>query len=240
MKTRAAIFAGAIFLAGSLRAAGLTGALSSEDAGGDIFKVRLVVNNSTTATANLVSATLQYPVLITLQTPVAPASANLSGLSSVTFTWIFAANGNCLNHVFTASASAQDLSVSTGDIVTLLTSAICSQTPTPTPTPWIQYVTPEPTPSQGDAWVGPSLYRPDLGGLLNLGLSVPGDGKVSILIHDRNGRSIKTIEFMASAGRYVKTWDGTDEQGARVAAGIYGAFFRGPGLSKSMKIALLR
>jgi FlgD Ig-like domain len=51
---------------------------------------------------------------------------------------------------------------------------------------------------------------------------IPQAGEVEVRIFDLNGRLVKTIEKKAQAsGTYQVRWDGKNEEGLRVASGLY-------------------
>ncbi len=54
---------------------------------------------------------------------------------------------------------------------------------------------------------------------------VPVAGKVTVRVIDKTGRTVRTLQNgYQNSGRYSATWDGTDEQGRRLAPGVY--FYR--------------
>jgi len=51
--------------------------------------------------------------------------------------------------------------------------------------------------------------------------SVPHEGAVKISLHDATGRLVRTlVDSAPGRGTHGLTWDGTDNQGRRVRAGI--------------------
>ncbi len=66
---------------------------------------------------------------------------------------------------------------------------------------------------------------------LQFTLSRPGD--VLIGIHDLLGRQVRVIRASLAAGSHRLTWDGRDDSGSRVAAGVYAVRARGGDLTAS-------
>jgi hypothetical protein len=86
-------------------------------------------------------------------------------------------------------------------------------------------------PSDDDrSYVSPSPYSPYLGiGNLKFHYKLKNDGKVTITIYDFANNVVKTVVDGAdriAATQYddVDTWDGTNSNGEKVAAGVY--FYR--------------
>jgi flagellar hook assembly protein FlgD len=51
---------------------------------------------------------------------------------------------------------------------------------------------------------------------------LPHDTTFEVSVYNSTGRLVKTVErAYAEAGRHVARWDGLNEQGDRVASGIY-------------------
>lgn len=55
-----------------------------------------------------------------------------------------------------------------------------------------------------------------------IAFDLAGAGPVRLAVYDLRGALIRTLEQRSlPAGRYVRTWDGTDDEGATVASGTY-------------------
>ncbi|MEO0021389.1 MAG: FlgD immunoglobulin-like domain containing protein, partial [candidate division WOR-3 bacterium] len=55
-----------------------------------------------------------------------------------------------------------------------------------------------------------------------LAWQLPAGGRVRLTVYDASGRLVRTIlSGELAAGRYQAYWDLTDEQGRRVANGLY-------------------
>jgi hypothetical protein len=113
-------------------------------------------------------------------------------------------------------------------------------TATPTQTPWIILATPTAGPSQGDASIPGNLFHPNAGQPLQLKFYAPLDGGVSIDLYDRGGRLIHHVQRDVSAGSYTELWDGQTDNGDVAASGIYVAQFKGRGLFKTVKFAVIK
>jgi len=71
---------------------------------------------------------------------------------------------------------------------------------------------------------------------LRFGLAAPG--RVSLALYDAGGRRVRRLASGAfEAGEHTATWDGRDEAGHVVAAGLYFARIEGPGLTATRRIA---
>ena len=70
---------------------------------------------------------------------------------------------------------------------------------------------------------------------------LPAAASIEVAIHDVNGRLITTLaREAAAAGAVELVWDGRDERGERVAAGIYLARLCAGGASELRKLVVLR
>ncbi|MEP7027330.1 MAG: S8 family serine peptidase [Candidatus Eisenbacteria bacterium] len=69
-----------------------------------------------------------------------------------------------------------------------------------------------------------------------------GSALVSVVVHDSRGRVVRTIKHeVETAGPHQAEWNGEDDRGARVAAGVYHVSFRaGSSLIKNLKLAVVR
>lgn len=66
-------------------------------------------------------------------------------------------------------------------------------------------------------------------------------GPVRVLVFNVNGRLVRTlVDAPMDRGRYERTWDGRDETGAKVAAGVYFARLEVDDRSERQKVMLLR
>lgn len=221
---------------------------------GQGITVIISINNSSTNTVANVSTTVQTVVggsatAVQLAGP-SPTAQSIAGLSSASFTWVFQ-SGGCGSVAFTAWATGYDNGTSA-----LTTSAPTSggpvlvncPTPTVTPTvsptatatPWIIYVTPVEAPKEGDASIPGNLFHPDQGQPLQLKFSAPAEGEVVIELFNRLGQRVRSISRSVQPGSYTELWDGRNDQGLLVAAGIYVAQFRGKGLFKTVKFAVIK
>ena len=111
-------------------------------------------------------------------------------------------------------------------------------TPTPTLTP--DYVTATPEPSQGNASIPGNLFHPLQGPPLQLNYSVPFASVVTITIFNRNGVRVKSFSSDKGAGSWSESWDGRADDGNWVSSGVYAAYFKGKGLSKTLKLVVIK
>lgn len=71
--------------------------------------------------------------------------------------------------------------------------------------------------------------------------SIPAAARVTLRIHDVAGRLVRTLsDAERPAGEYDVTWDGRDDRGAGVAAGVYFYRLAAGGESQTRKMILLK
>ena len=94
----------------------------------------------------------------------------------------------------------------------------------------------EPSRARIDAWPNPFQKA------VSLRLTSPTPGRVSLEIFDLAGRRVRRLLSQARmpAGPSTLSWDGRDDQGALVSAGIYVARLTGGERARSAKLALVR
>jgi hypothetical protein len=84
----------------------------------------------------------------------------------------------------------------------------------------------QPNPVSGRAVLGFDLVRP---------------GAVALDLYDIHGRRVLSFaRGTLDPGRYRYDWNGADEHGARLPAGVYIVRFTAPGLCASQRVALVR
>jgi hypothetical protein len=81
----------------------------------------------------------------------------------------------------------------------------------------------------------PNPFRP----MTSFRIESPG-GAARLEILDLGGRRVRSISSEGTAGRRDIVWDGRDDAGHSVAAGVYLARLRGAAESRSLKVVLLR
>jgi flagellar hook assembly protein FlgD len=70
---------------------------------------------------------------------------------------------------------------------------------------------------------------------------LPRAESVQLAIHDVSGRQVRTLmEGTLTAGRHTQIWDGTDDHGRAVAAGMYFARLAAGREHASTSIIVLR
>lgn len=71
--------------------------------------------------------------------------------------------------------------------------------------------------------------------------AIPRESPVTLRVYDVAGRLVKTLaDGMMPAGSHTAKWDGTDQGGARVAAGVYLYRLESPGERASRKITRIQ
>ena len=74
-----------------------------------------------------------------------------------------------------------------------------------------------------------------------ISFELPSAGSVRITVHDLAGRRIrKLLDGRRESGRHAARWDGRDDAGAPVAAGVYLVRVTGPGGSDHLKMTLVK
>jgi glucose/arabinose dehydrogenase len=76
---------------------------------------------------------------------------------------------------------------------------------------------------------------------IRLSYRLPAAGRAVVLVHDVRGRIVRTLvaEGDHAAGEHVATWDGADDRGARVPAGVYFGAVTAGGRTESRRLLLL-
>lgn len=74
---------------------------------------------------------------------------------------------------------------------------------------------------------------------VSLQFTLPRPGEVLIGIHDLLGRRVRVLRASLAAGAHRLTWDGRDESGSRVAAGVYAVHARSHVLTASTRLVRL-
>ena len=70
---------------------------------------------------------------------------------------------------------------------------------------------------------------------------LPNAGPASLVLYDVTGRRVRTLANGSwSAGPQTVAWDGCDEAGSRLAAGVYWARFEGEGTTITRRVTVLR
>ena len=79
-------------------------------------------------------------------------------------------------------------------------------------------------------------------GFANLSYTLESDAVVRLVIYDLNGRMVRRIEdgTFRTAGTYQPTWDGTDDDGRNVRAGLYAIRLQASGVEKTRRVMLIR
>jgi flagellar hook assembly protein FlgD len=74
-----------------------------------------------------------------------------------------------------------------------------------------------------------------------ISFSIPQDSRVSLKVFDVAGRAVRTLaDGTMEAGSHAVEWDGADDSGKRVAAGIYMVQLNAPGETASRKLTVIR
>jgi flagellar hook assembly protein FlgD len=87
-----------------------------------------------------------------------------------------------------------------------------------------------------------NVFRPNLGTPLAISFKAPEDGYVTVRIFDVAGENVREpYQANVAAGTWIQAhWDGTNDAGEKVAAGIYVISVKGAGLRSLKKVVLLK
>jgi hypothetical protein len=109
---------------------------------------------------------------------------------------------------------------------------------TPTPPPVV--IGPTEAPAAADAKILGNKFNPSAGGTVGFKVTLPYGGTLHIDIYDRMGRRLKSVIKEGGYGDNFESWDGRDDGGALVPAGIYAVRFQGKGLIKVAKLVVIK
>lgn len=85
-----------------------------------------------------------------------------------------------------------------------------------------------------------SAYPNPFRGSTSMQLSIARDGHARIAVYDLVGRRVRTlVDAPLAAGRQTLVWDGRDDGGRAVAAGLYMVRFDTPGAQQSRRLVLM-
>ena len=85
-------------------------------------------------------------------------------------------------------------------------------------TPWAAPAPPPPATVPARLGAAPNPFNP----LTTISLEGAGDGPVVVAVYGTDGRRVRTLwQGMPAAGTWTGTWDGRDDDGRAMAAGIY-------------------
>lgn len=103
------------------------------------------------------------------------------------------------------------------------------------------------SPTVGIGSSGPSAFglalagRNPVEGSARLELAMATSGAVDVAVHDVRGAKVRTlVDGMREAGRVALTWDGRDESGRRMSAGVYFVRARSGAAVAQAKVVLAR
>jgi glucose/arabinose dehydrogenase len=101
---------------------------------------------------------------------------------------------------------------------------------------------PPPPPPGGGGVTFAEPYPSPAPGYANLSYTLDADAVVRLVIYDLNGRVVRHIEdgTLKTAGTYQPTWDGTDDDGRNVRAGLYAIRLQAGGVEKLRRVMLIR
>jgi len=78
-------------------------------------------------------------------------------------------------------------------------------------------------------------------GTTRIEYAVPAAGAVDLAVYNVGGQVVRTLATgVREAGSYTAAWDGRDENGTRVAAGVYFTRLTAAGKSITRKVTLMK
>lgn len=99
---------------------------------------------------------------------------------------------------------------------------------------------PESAPGPAALWLAPPSPNPSRGPV-RVAFTLPTAGSARVTVHDPAGRAVRTLtEGERSAGTHALVWDGRDDDGRALPAGLYFVRFAAPGMVQSRKVVLAR
>lgn len=92
------------------------------------------------------------------------------------------------------------------------------------------------------AFTNVNVFKPALGGTLDIGVKALADGPMTVRIFNVAGEAVRQVAFMdVRAGLlYAFKWDGRNEDGETVAAGLYVVSVQGGGVTRLRKVVVLK
>jgi hypothetical protein len=92
------------------------------------------------------------------------------------------------------------------------------------------------------AFTNVNVFKPALGGSLDIGVKALADGKMTVRIFDVAGEAVRVVAFAdVRAGLlYAFKWNGRNEDGETVAAGLYVISVQGGGVNRLRKVVVLK
>lgn len=85
-----------------------------------------------------------------------------------------------------------------------------------------------------------SLEPNPTSGRTSIAFELPRRGVVDVAIYDARGSRVRQLRSSAEAGQGSMVWDGRDDSGRRLAAGMYFVNLRAPGVDSSRKLLVIR
>ena len=86
-----------------------------------------------------------------------------------------------------------------------------------------------------------NVFNPNRGGKTTIRYDVEGSGKLTMKLYSRSGAYVATVyEGDVPAGKGAVDWNGRNASGFVVASGVYLLKIEGPGLNKTVKVAVVK
>ena len=99
----------------------------------------------------------------------------------------------------------------------------------------------KPTVAIPDAFALHQNYPNPFNPTTQINYDIPEDGFAEMIIYDLMGREVKTlVKRSLSTGYYTQTWNGKNNRGQLVGAGLYFCQMRAKGFTKTVKMLLLK
>lgn len=95
--------------------------------------------------------------------------------------------------------------------------------------------------NNGDCKLFDNIFNPRKNERVRLDFKIGNDGKSAVRIYNLAGELVRTlIDENRTSGSYTEYWDGKNDSGENAASGVYLVHFEAPGISKTLKAAIIK
>jgi hypothetical protein len=94
---------------------------------------------------------------------------------------------------------------------------------------------------RGAAWLAPAHPNPVTGSRADIRFALPSKQEASLALFDVAGRQVRALtEGILASGEHLVRWDGRDESGRAVPAGIYLVRLRSTSFQATRRLVVIR